>query len=255
MTYTEVKNQYTTIESVVARINDIEKDNEEKENSFDVENEKYFTSMKEYMKTILPEWTLTSFNNRNLVLSLDEDKFYRIEIWFGYEVVYDKNSDNKEVWKFDLSVCSTGSFPILDENSKPRKYYKACLSLLDENIAKEIESKLKEYCNWIKDFRKSLNRSELMQLEILKKNLEKEKVSNDFVEAAKNADKTCVVIVNKNANAETSVGTRHGNPVAICSMPEPKDNWGKLNDRCKKMNKEDRSANYIPTQIRFIKFN
>ena len=131
MTYAEVKNQYTTIESVVARINEIEKANEEKENSFDSENEKYFNSMKEYMKTILPEWTLVTLGSRNLTLNLDVDKSYQIEMWFGYEVVFNKNNFNKEdEWKFELSVSSTGSFPILDENSKPRKYYKACLLLL-----------------------------------------------------------------------------------------------------------------------------
>ena len=257
MTYAEVKNQYTTIESVVARINEIEKANEEKENSFDSENKKYFNSMKEYMKTILPEWTLVTLDARHLTLNLDVDKFYQIEMWFGYEVVFDKNNFNKEEeWKFELSVSSTGSFPILDENSKPRKYYKACLLLLEEEIAKEIESKLKEYCNWYKSFHKSLNRSELMQLGILKKNLENEEKNNKILEAVKNAeDKTMVVIVNKNVDPAKSVGTHRNTPVTICSMPEPKDNWIDMNDRCKKMNKENKDAKYIATQIRLIKFN
>lgn len=266
MTYAEIKNQYTSIESINTRISEID-------NAYGTYSDEFDNTCENYKKEVNDfinesginsndiKWNCTHANHTSVELVMEGDNFYHITIYAENELVYnDKYTECHHEWKFQLNVASCGSFDILNPTEKSKKitaYYKLVANIMDEKKASELEVICKKWTNKIEEVRNSYGKlkSELKQLEILKKNMEKEVQTTEYLETAKNTiDKTMVVIINKNAEPSECVATHRGVPCSICSLPVELEKWPEEDKKCKMMNKNDKNAKYISTRIQFLKF-
>lgn len=262
MTYTEVKNQFTTIESINTRLEEIFKIYDEYDVKANEVNDKHFDLIKKFISdNLASDYELTSLTSSSMELTVLNETFYHIDFYFGYDIK-DWNNPNVESWKFEMNISSCGNFSVNNTDEKSIKvfnYYNTIASILsNEKFRIDLEKIVKTYVDETRAMRKSIREihSEEQQLIILKKNLEKEENSKNFIEATKNAkDNTMVVIVNKGELDANAIGTHRGTPITIESLPEPNVNWKELDKKCKLMNKMNSSKKYIATQIRFIKFN
>lgn len=259
MTYADIKNQYKTVEEIDNRINAINSIFDERDKEIDEMETKDMATLNDILKPILPEdWEVTSYSPSNsLQIANKNDVFHSIYIYAKYDIDF-KTEDYKEVWEFSMNPCSCGQFEIFG-NSDAKMYYKVIgILMTNEDIMHTLNDTLRSMADNYKEFRKKNRdlRSEQKQLEILKKSIEEEKESTEYVEAAKNADdKRQLIIINKKANAEKSVGTHRGTPITVHSLPQPNESYEDLMKTCKMMNKKDKEARYIATEIRYVKFS
>lgn len=262
MTYAEVKNQFTSVESINTRLEEIKKMYDEHNKKAHEMNDAWFNKIKTFFDDNLnSDYHLNTLTPSNMSLVKDIDSFYRVEFWFGYDIVNYNTMEQK--WKFEMNIASCGNFSINNPEDESQKkifdYYNTISSILsNEEFRVNLEKITREYCDTVEEERKKHReiRSEEQQLNILKKNLEKEENSKKFIEAVKNVeDNTMVVIINKGELDANPVGTHRGTPITIESLPEPNENWKELDKKCKAMNKMNANKKYIATQIRFIKFN
>lgn len=266
MTYAEIKNQYTSIESINARISEIDNAYGTYLNEFDETCEKYKNEVNDFINesdinSNNIKWNCTNANNASVELVMEGDNFYHITIYAENELVYNKNyTESSYEWKFQLNVASCGNFDIHNPSEKSKKinaYYRLVADIMNEKNASNLEDICKKWVNKIEEVKNSYRKlkSEAKQLEILKKNMEKEVQSTKYLETAKNTeDKTMVVIINKNAEPSECVATHRGVPCSICSLPVELEKWPEEDKKCKMMNKKDKNAKYISTRIQFLKF-
>jgi len=260
MTYNEIKNKFTSIESINSRFAEIEKLYDEKNKKLNEVDDKHFELIKSFLSEKLNStYELKSLTPSNMRLYVGNDTFYSIQFWFGYDVLDWKNPDNL-TWKFEMNIASCGNFSV-NSNSDDRifNYYNTIATILsDVDLRTSLEKKVREYADEIEETRK-LTRgltSEKQQLEILKKNLEKESIEVGYYEEAKNAsDKTQLVIIDKKANLENCKATHRGTPVTFHSSLMPNNAYEEACKKCKEMNKMNKNARYIATEVRYIKFN
>lgn len=266
MTYAEIKNKFTSIESINSRLEEI---NKEYENQYEVDK-KLMIEYREEVNNLLGyfgvndgdiQWNCKRATTESVGIQMTNDNFYDLTIYAQYEDVFNKDyTDTTREWKFQMNVGGCGSFDIHNpsENSKKTTaYYKLVATIMDEQVATNLEEVCKrnvDNLNANKQAYRNL-RSEEKQLELLKKNIEKEIQSTEYLEIAKNAeDKTMVVIINKNAVPSECVATHRGTPCSICSLPVELEKWPEEDKKCKAMNKNDKNAKYISTRIQFLKF-
>lgn len=257
MTYADIKNQYKTFEEIDNRINEIESIFDKKDKELEEMNDKDLATLNEILKPILPEnWAVTSYSpEHNLKIANKDDVWHSIYIYAKYDIDL-KSEDFKEVWVFRMNPSSCGEFDIFGD-SDAKMYYKVISILMtNEDVLHTLNDTLRSMSDNYREFRKKNRdlRSEQKQLEILKKNIEESKTQSDILETVKNIeDKTSIVIVDKNADPEKAIGTHRGTPVTIHSLPVPNDKYEEELKKCKEMQKMNKAARYIPTQVRFIK--
>lgn len=259
MTYADIKNQYKTTEEIDNRINEIEAIFDKKDQELEEMNDRDLATLNDILKPILPEnWVVTSYSpEHNLQIANKDDVWHSIYIYAKYDINL-KSEDLKEEWVFQMNPSSCGQFDIFGD-SDAKMYYKVISILMtNEDVLHTLNDTLRSMSDNYNEFRKKNRdlRSEQKQLEILKKSIQEEKESTEYVDAAKNAeDKRLLIIINKKANVEKSVGTHRGTPITIHSLPQPNDSYEELMKTCKMMNKKDKEARYIATEIRYVKFN
>lgn len=259
MTYADIKNQYKTFEDIDNRINEIESIFDKKDQELEEMNDKDLATLNEILKPILPDnWAVTSYSpEHNLQIANKDDVWHSIYIYAKYDIDL-KSEDLKEVWVFRMNPSSCGEFEIFGD-SDAKMYYKVISILMtNEDVLHTLNDTLRSMSDNYNEFRKKNRdlRSEQKQLEILKKSIEEEKESTEYVDAAKSAeDKRQLIIINKKANVEKSVGTHRGTPITVHSLPQPNESYEELMKTCKMMNKKDKEARYIATEIRYVKFN
>lgn len=262
MTYAEIKNQYTSIESINSRLDEINKFYSEQDDKADELNASWFDKIKKFFNDNLnSDYQLYSLTPSNLTLSCPGDTFYRIDFYYGYDVK-DWNT-MEQVWKFEMNIASCGNFSINDAKDEDQKkifnYYNTIAMILsNEELRRNIEKIVKEYVDVLKEIRNENGkvRSEEKQLEILKNNMHKEEVESGYYEEAKNAtDRTQLVIIDKKANPADCKATHRGTPVTFHSSLMPNEAYPEACKKCKEMNKMNKNARYIATEVRYIKFN
>lgn len=265
MTYAEIKNQYTSIESINTRISEIDNAYGIYLSKLDETCEKYKNEVDEFLNNTGInssdiKWNCTAADNSSIDITMENDQYYYLTIYAENELVYDKEYVDCYKWKFQLNVASCGNFDIhnpSEESKKRTAYYKLVANIMDEENASKLEDICKKWVNEIEENKNSYRKlnSEAKQLEILKKNMEKDAQSTEYLETAKNTeDKTMVVIINKNAEPDECVATHRGVPCSICSLPVELEKWPEEDKKCKIMNKKDKNAKYISTRIQFLKF-
>lgn len=258
MTYSEIKNQYKTVEEIDNRIIEINTIFNNEDDKIKEMHNKDLATFNDILKPILPEnWEITSyFPGNNIQIANKEDVFHSIYIYAKYNLDY-KAEEMKEVWQFTMNPSSCGEFDVFGD-SKEKMYYKVVSILMtNEDVMHTLNDALRSVADNYKNIRKKNRdlRSELKQLEILKNSIQEEKNSIECVEAAKNAeDKRQLIIINKKCNVEKSVGTHRGTPITVHSLPLPNESYKDLMKTCNKMNKNDKEARYIATEIRYVKF-
>lgn len=266
MTYAEIKNKFTSIESINTRLEEI---NKEYDNQ-DVVANKLMFNYREEVNNFLSyfgvndgdiQWNCKRATTESLGIEMTNDHFYDLTIYAQYEDVYNKDyTDSTREWKFQMNVGSCGSFDIHNPSERSKKstaYYKLVATIMDETVASDLEEVCKRNVDKLNELRQNCRnlRSEEKQLELLKKNIEKEAQSTEYLETAKNTeDKTMVVIINKNADPSECVAIHRGTPCSICSLPVELEKWPEEDKKCKTMNKNDKNAKYISTRIQFLKF-
>lgn len=260
MTYAEVKNQFTTVESIDTRLDEIKTLTEEYMKKRDELNDKHFDLIKKFISdNINTSYELRTLTPTNMKLWKDEDTFNSVELWFGYDILDWKNPI--QTWKFEMSVASCGNFSVNNTDEKSNRvfeYYNTIASILSNvEFRTNLENLVKNYVDESEELRKDYRKlnSEEQQLKILKKNLEKDAITLGYYEEAKNAeDKTQIVIINKKADPSECKATHRGTPITFHSSPMSKETYDEACKKCRKMNKNDNGAKYIATEIRFIKF-
>lgn len=257
MTYAEIKNQYKTVEEIENRINEINNILDAKDDELDEMIEKDQATLNEILKPILPEnWEVTSYSpEHNLKIADKNDVWHSIYIYAKYDLEF-RGEETVQKWEFSMNPSSCGTFEIFGD-SKEKMYYKVIAILMtSEDVMHMLNETLHSMAdNYIEFGKKNRDlRSEQKQLEILKKNIVETEQSKNILESAKSTeDKTSIVIIDKNADPEKAVGTHRGTPVTIVSLPVPNDKYEEELKKCKEMQKVNKAARYIPTQIRFIK--
>lgn len=266
MTYAEIKNQYTSIESINTRLEEIQKEYDVYEKDLENMKNEYMEEVNDSLDALGIndgdiEWTCKYASPESIDIAQKDDNFYTLTIYAGYDIVYkNEYTDIEKVWKFQMNVASCGSFDIHNPSEKSVKttaYYKLVANIMNEDTASHFEEMCKRWVDTMVEHKKSCRnlRSEEKQLELLKNNMEKEEAAVKYLETAKNTeDKTMVVIINKNAEVSDCVATHRGTPCSICSTPVELEKWEEEDKKCKKMNREDKSAKYIATRLQFLKF-
>lgn len=254
MTYAEIKNQFTTVEAVdnrIKRLNDLES-----EYSQDAEKMRAEMSdkMEEWFKSILPNASLVTFDTSYIELECS-DRYHRLEMRYGYEVDY-KSNDWK--FRFDFNIASCGNFNPTDDEDPVTIYYKSWNKLIDN--ASELKSILLAFSEEVKVMKEKFRslHSEMMQLEILKKNLSKENEMNEYVKLAmEEENKEMFVIIRKKAIEEKDATAFHRNdPCIIISAPSSEDNYEGLKRTCNTLWKQsNKVGHFIPVKIKTLKFN
>lgn len=257
MTYADIKNQYKTVEEIDSRINEINTIFDSEDDKINEMQTKDLATLNDILKPILPEnWEVTSyFPEHNLQIANKDDVFHSIYIYAKYDLDF-KSEDIQKVWEFSMNPSSCGQFDIFGD-SKEKMYYKVIgILMTNEDIMHTLSDTLRSMSDNYDDIRKKNRdlRSEQKQLEILKKNMEESKAQSDILDTIKSIeDKTSIVIIDKNADPEKAIGTHRGTPVTIHSLPVPNDKYEEELKKCKEMQKMNKAARYIPTQVRFIK--
>lgn len=263
MTYAEIKNKFTTPESIDNRINVLKEIEDSANEKLDARVNEQSNEIAEMIQKLLPStWHLTKFTpDFGITIASETDSFYSIDIYAKYSLNYEykKEGDPEYLWNFEMNVSACGSFNIFDENNEITKYYSVVTTLMTKKEEmKKIEEKLREFADEYHKFQEDMRnvKSETKQLEILKNSISVEKEKIKYAEAAKNAeDKTQIIIINKKVAEENAVGTHRGTPITVHSLPMPNDSYVSLSKACKKMTKEDPTSRYIATEIRYVKFN
>lgn len=264
MTYAEVKNQFTTVESIDNRLAQIESSREIGQTLYVEAKKKYA----EDINNILSEFNITSYvcmdnvDEQSITLRrADKDSFYDLRIWAGYD--YDwKNQANK--WKYELNVGSYGNFPlddVQDEKMKKVVDYYALVGAILTN--KEMREKIEGVChdnvdNLKKIYKDHSYNSEEKQLLILRNNMIKEATyGKQLLEVMEAEDKHCLVIVKKDVNDNEANAICRGNKVKVVTgiLPNSDETWSEVNAKMKEIRKSDKEGNYAFSQIRFLKFD
>lgn len=258
MTYADIKNQYKTVEEIDNRINAINSIFDNRDKEIDEMQTKDLATLNDILNPILPEnWAVTSYSpGYNLQISNKDDVFHSIYIYAKYMLDFDESNKEKKTWTFRMNPSSCGEFEVFGE-SDAKMYYKVVgILMINEDVMHTLSDTLRSMTDNYDEFRKKNRdlRSEQKQLEILKKNIEESKIQSDILDSIKNIeDKTSIVIIDKNADPEKAIGTHRGTPVTIHSLPVPNDKYEEELKKCKEMQKMNKAARYIPTQVRFIK--
>lgn len=261
MTYADIKNQYKTVEDIDTRINAINSIFDERDKYLEEREEKELATLNDILKPILPsDWAITSYYpQNNIQISRKDDHWHSIYIYAKNELIFTKDpKDYREEWKFSMNPSSCGEFEVFGD-SDAKKYFQVIgILMTNEDVMHTLEDTLHKMHDSYEEFKKKNRdlRSEQKQLEILKKSMIEEKESTEYIEAAKNAnDKRQLIIINKKASEEKAVGTHRGTPITVHSLPQPNESYEDLMKTCKMMNKKDKEARYIATEIRYVKFS
>lgn len=264
MTYAEVKNQFTTVESINTRLKEIKNLTQEYMNKRDKLNDKHFDIIKKFISdNLASDYELTSLTPRSMTLNIPNDTFYRVEFWFEYEIE-DWNNLNNQIWKFEMSISSCGNFSVNNNDKKSAKvfnYYNTIASIISNvEFRTKLEEVVKNYVDENEEIKKEYRdlRSEEQQLNILKKNMIEEQTYGEMLlKVMKAEDKTQLVVVKKNVEENEADGIRKGGEF-IKVMTEPMPNSPETRPEVDKKLKEISKSNegkFTLTQIRFIKFN
>lgn len=261
MTYAEIKNQFTTVETVDNRLAEIKNLAETGRQKSKEVHDAYVDAVNAVLaKFNVENYHCTEAGSMNVYFERnDADTFYNV----GVRAYYDYDWNTKETtWKVELNVSSYGNFSLIGNNDEKEQKvvdYYAMISLIVGN--QELKKELNEVCQKNVDAIREVKKtyfltSEEQQLNILRNNLIKEAAYGKMlVEVMEASDKTQLVVVKKNVEKDEADGTRKGELIKV--MTEPMPNTPETRPEVDKKLKEiakNNEGKFTLTQIRFIKF-
>lgn len=260
MNKNEIRNMYTSVESINARIKEINDIYETTDKNVEDQANAYAEEVTKFLHdNNISDWKCYHAGADRIQLQLRNSYFYCIDITARYEDAF--NSDytkTNKIWKFTINVSSYGETHITEptEDDKHRyEYYKMVAKIMgDIEFSKNLETICKENVNKLLMFRNIYHplRNEERELENLRDELRKKEDAEKFLKLAKDADKSMFVIINKYEDPSICVATYRKTPCVICC--EPNESKLALTQLCKEQNKY-MCKHYNVVEIKNLKFD